>query len=86
MKQKKIKRISTWITLNKEFSTFKAFRQFAWYNMMPGEVTEGIEIFEDTILKKYKIKRTERRLIIEKTYDMWEDHLKQLKELQLKLF
>lgn len=72
--------------LNKEFNTFKAFKNFAWYNMVTGEVAEGLEIFEDTILKRYKIKKTERRLIIEKTYDMWEEHIKQLKELQLKLF
>ena len=72
--------------LNKEFNTFKAFKKFAWYNMVAGEVTEGLEIFEDTILKRYKIKKTGRRLIVEKTYDMWEEHIKQLKELQLKLF
>lgn len=83
---KKTKRITKWMILNKEFNTFKAFKSFAWYNMVKGEVTEGFEIFEDTILKRYKIKKTERRLIVEKTYDMWEEHIKQLKELQLKLF
>lgn len=72
--------------LNKTFSTFKAFKTYAWYNMVPGEVTEGLEIFEDVIYKKYKIKKNERRLIIEKTYDMWEEHLQQLEKLQLKLF
>lgn len=83
---KKIKRITKWIILNKEFNTFKAFKNFAWYNMVAGEVTEGLEIFEDTILKRYRIKKTERRIIIEKTYDMQEEYIKQLEELQLELF
>ena len=72
--------------LNKEFSTFKAFRTFAWFNMKPDECTIGIELFEDTIYKKYKITKKERRLIIEKIYDMWEEHQQQSENLQLKLF
>ena len=83
---KKTKRITKWMVLNKEFSTFKAFKTFAWYNMMPGECTTGVELFEDTIYKEYKLTRKERRLIIEKIYDMREEHLKQLEKLQLKLF
>ena len=74
------------MVLNKEFSTFKAFKTFAWYNMMPGECTTGVELFEDTIYKEYKLTRKERRLIIEKIYDMREEHLKQLEKLQIKLF
>lgn len=74
------------VILNKEFNTFKAFKTFAWYNMKPGEVTKGFEIFEDTVIKEYKLNRKERRLIIEKIYDMWEEHLQQLENLQLKLF
>ena len=74
------------VILNKEFSTFKAFKTFAWYNMKPGEATKGFEIFEDTVIKEYNLNRKERRLIIEKIYDMWEEHLQQLENLQLKLF
>lgn len=74
------------VILNKEFSTFKAFKRFAWYNMKPGEVTKGFEIFKDTVIKEYNLNRKERRLIIEKIYDMWEEHLQQLENLQLKLF
>lgn len=74
------------VILNKEFSTFKAFKTFAWYNMKPGETTKGFEIFEDTVIKEYNLNRKERRLIIEKIYDMWEEHLQQLENLQLKLF
>lgn len=83
---KKPKKKTIFVILNKEFSTFKAFRTFAWYNMKPGEVTQGFEIFEDTVIKEYNLNRKERRLIIEKTYDMWEEHLQQIENLQLKLF
>ena len=72
--------------MNKEFDNFKSFKTFAWLTMLPGEITTGTEYFEDIIYKEYRIKRTERRLIIEKTYDMWEEHLQQLENLQLKLF
>ena len=74
------------MVLNKTFNTFKEFKNFAWYNMRPNEVTTGVELFEDTIYKEYKITKKERRLIIEKTYDMWEEHIQQLENLQLKLF
>ena len=83
---KKPKRKTTFVILNKEFNTFKAFKAFAWYNMKPGEVTQGLEIFEDTVIKEYNLNRKERRLIIEKIYDMREEHLQQLENLQLKLF
>ena len=83
---KKPKRITTWIVNKKTFTTFKAFKRYAWYNMRVGEITEGLEIFEDTIFKRYLLKRTERRLLIEKTYDMWDEHVKELKKLQLNLF
>ena len=86
MKMKKPKKKTKWIILNKEFNTFKAFKTFAWYNMKPGECTKGFETFEDTVIKEYNLNRKERRLIIEKTYDMWEEHLQQLENLQLKLF
>lgn len=82
---KKPKRKTIFVILNKEFSTFKEFKTFAWYNIKPGEVTKGFEIFEDTVIKEYNLNRKERRLIIEKIYDMWEEHLQQSKRLQLKL-
>lgn len=83
---KKPKRKTKWMILNKEFNTFKAFKTFAWFNMKPGECTKGFEIFEDTVIKEYNLNRKERRLIIEKIYDMWEENLKQSENLQLKLF
>ena len=48
---KKPKKKTKWMILNKEFSTFKTFKTFAWYNMKPGECTKGFEIFEDTVIK-----------------------------------
>lgn len=83
---KKTKKITKWIVLNKTFNTFKAFKTYAWYNMIPDEVTEGLEISEDVIYKKYKIKRNERRLIVEKIYDEEEEKIKKFEKLQLKLF
>ena len=74
------------VILNKEFSTFKAFKTFAWYNMKPGETTKGFEIFEDTVIKEYNLNRKERRLIIEKIYDKDLEDLKKWNHKQLKLF
>lgn len=83
---KKPKRKTMFVILNKEFSTFKAFKTFAWYNMKPGEVTKGFEIFEDTVIKEYNLNRKERRLICEKTYDKDLEDLKKWNHKQLKLF
>ena len=86
MKQKKRQIMTIWIANNKKFTTFKAFKRWLWYNLHTGETLEGFQIWEDTILKRYNIKKTERRLIVEKVYDMWEEHLQQIENLQLKLF
>ena len=83
---KKPKKKTTFAILNKEFSTFKAFKTFAWYSMKPGEYTQGFEIFEDTVIKEYNLNRKEKRLIIEKIYDKREEELKKWNQKQLKLF
>ena len=83
---KKPKKNTIWVVKNKTFTTFKAFKTYAWYNMIPGDVTTGVELFEDTIYKEYKKNKKERRLIVEKIYDMWEEYQQQLENLQLKLF
>lgn len=83
---KKPKRKTKYLVMNKEFDNFKSFKTFAWLTMLPGEITTGTEYFGDTIYKEYRIKRTGRRLIVEKIYDMWEEHLQQMENLQLKLF
>lgn len=83
---KKPKRKTIFVIMNKEFSTFKAFKTFAWYNMKSGETTKGFEIFEDTVIKEYKLNRKERRLIIEKIYDEQKEVLKHVSNQQLKLW
>lgn len=83
---KKPKRKTKWMILNKEFNTFKAFKTFAWYNMKPDECTQGFELFEDIVIKEYKLNRKERRLIIEKIYDEEEEKIKKINNQQLKLF
>lgn len=83
---KKPKKKTTFVVLNKEFSTLKAFKTFAWYNMKPGEYTQGFETFEDVVIKEYNLNRKERRLIIEKNYDKREEELKKWNQRQLKLF
>lgn len=83
---KKLKKKTKFVILNKEFSTFKAFKTFAWFNMRPNECTNGFEIFEDTIIKEYILNRKERRLIIEKIYDEEEEKIKKINNQQLKLF
>ena len=83
---KKPKKKTKWMILNKEFNTFKEFKTFAWYNMIPGECTKGFEIFEDTVIKEYKLNRKERRLIIEKIYDEEEEKIKKINNQQLELF
>ena len=65
---KKPKKKTKYLVMNREFDNFKSFKTFAWLTMSPGEVTIGTEYFRDTIYKEYKIKRTERRLIVEKIY------------------
>lgn len=83
---KKPKRKTKFVILNKEFSTFKEFKTFAWYNMKPNECTRGFEIFEDTVIKEYNLNKKERRLIIEKIYDEHEVISKNALNQQLKLW
>ena len=83
---KKPKKKTIWVVRNKTFTTFKAFKAYAWYNMIPGECTKGFELFEDTVIKEYNLNRKKRRLIIEKIYDEQEEILKQVLNQQLKLW
>ena len=54
--------------------------------MIPGECTNGFEIFEDMVIKEYKLNRKERRLIIEEIYDEHEVISKNALNQQLKLW
>lgn len=69
-----------------KFNTFKAFKRWLWYNLHTGEIIEGSQIWEDTIYKTYKIKKTERRLIVETTYNLEQEQKKYFENLQLNLF
>lgn len=84
MKKRQITTI--WIVNNNKFDTFKAFKTWLWYNLHIGEIIEGSQIWEDTIYKTYKIKKTERRLIVEIIYDLEQEQKKYFENLQLKLF
>lgn len=86
MKQKKRQIMTIWIVNSNKFNTFKAFKRWLWYNLQTGEIIEGSQIWEDTIYKTYKIKKTERRLIVETTYDLEQEQKKYFENLQLKLF
>lgn len=83
---KKPKKKTIWVVKNKTFTTFKTFKTYAWYNMIPGECTNGFEMFEDEIVKEYNLNRKERRLIVEKIYDKEEEKIKEFDNRQLKLF
>lgn len=84
MKKRQIKTI--WIVNSNKFNTFKAFKRWLWYNLHTGEIIEGSQIWEDTIYKTYKIRKTERRLIVETTYNLEQEQKKYFENLQLKLF
>lgn len=83
---KKRKNRSVYSTAEKNFNTFKAMKEFIWYNSHTDEEIEGFEIINDEIQKHYIFIKKERRLLCniiynkEKVYKDWCDHL------QLKLF
>lgn len=84
--KKKQKRQSKYIFQNKEFTTFKEMKTYAYFNMGVGTKEEALEIFEDEIIKKYELIKQERRLLCTKTYDVIEKYKKWIEKLQLKLF
>ena len=83
---KKKKKQSKYIFRNKEFSTFKEMKTYAYFNMNVGAKEETLEINEDQIMKKYELIKQERRLLCIKTYDVIEKYKKWIKKQQLKLF
>lgn len=85
MKKKK-KGQSKYILQNKEFTTFKEMKTYAYFNISVGTKEEALEIIEDEIIKKYKLIKQERRLLCIKTYDVIEKYKKWIEKQQLKLF
>ena len=84
--KKKQKRQSKYILQNKEFTTFKEMRTYAYFNMGVGTEEEVWEINEDQIMKAYKLIKQERRVLCIKTYDVIEKYKKWIEKQQLKLF
>ena len=84
--KKKQKKQSKYILQNKEFTTFKEMKTYAYFNMNIGTKEEAMEISEDEIIKKYELIKQERRLLCIKTYDTIEKYKKWIEKQQLKLF
>ena len=82
---KKKKKISNYIFDNKEFTTFKKMRTYAYFNMDIGTKKEALEVIEGEITKKYELIKQERRLLCIKTYDVIEKYKKWIEKMQLKL-
>ena len=83
---KKQKKQSKYVLHNKEFTTFKEMKTYAYFNMDVGTEEETQEINEDQIMKVYKLIKQERRLLCIKTYDVIEKYKKWIEKQQLKLF
>lgn len=84
--KKKQKKQSRYIFRNKEFTTFKEMKTYAYFNMTTGAKEKAIEIVEDEIIKIYELIKQERRLLCIKTYDVIENYKKWIEKLQFKLF
>lgn len=84
--KKKQKKQSRYIFRNKEFTTFKEMKTYAYFNMSIGVKEEAIEIVEDEITKIYELIKQERRLLCIKTYDVIEKYKKWIEKCQFKLF
>lgn len=82
----KKKKKNKYIFRNKEFTTFKEMKTYAYFNMSVGKEEESLEINEDQIMKIYKLIKQERRLLCIKTYDVIEKYKKWIEKQQLKLF
>lgn len=83
---KKQKKQSKYVLHNKEFTTFKEMKSYAYFNMGVGTEEEVQEINEDQIMKVYKLIKQERRILCIKTYDVIEKYKKWIEKQQLKLF
>lgn len=83
---KKQKKQSKYVLHNKEFTTFKEMKSYAYFNMGVGTEEEVQEINEDQIMKTYKLIKQERRILCIKTYDVIEKYKKRIEKQQLKLF
>jgi hypothetical protein len=84
--KKKIKKRTKFIFRNEEFTSFKAMKIYAYFNMGLGIEAKGYELTNDEILKEYELIKKERRLLCRKTYDKEENNKKESEKKQLNLF
>ena len=78
--------IKHWCVTEKGHTNTRRIHIHGLYYATHGETLEGIQIWEDTILKRYNIKKTERRLLIEITYNLEKSQKEYFENLQLNLF
>lgn len=83
---KKRKKQSKYIFQDKEFTTFKGMKTYAYFNMGTGTKEEALEIIESEITKKYELIKQERRLLCIETYNAIEKYKKWIEKQQLRLF
>ena len=57
------KKQSRYILRNKEFTTFKEMKTYAYFNMGVGTKEEALEVYEDQIMKRYELIKQEKRLL-----------------------
>lgn len=81
-----MKKRSKYIFKNEEFTSFKAMKTFAYFNMGLGIEAKGYELTNDEVLKEYELIKQERRLLCRKTYDKEENDKKWIEKQQLNLF
>lgn len=71
---------------DKEFDSYDKMKLWAYFNLKTGEKETAFEIEKDLIWKVYDIYKQEGRLIIRKTYDLFEEEKENSKKNQLNLF
>lgn len=81
-----MKKKSKYIFRNKEFTSFKTMKTYAYFNMGIGVEEKGYELANDEILKEYELIKQERRLLCRKIHDKEEDDKKWIEKQQLNLF
>ena len=84
---KKIQKIKkSYLSDNKEFTTFKNMKTHVYFNTGVNNTKTGYEMCQNEIIKEYIFERQERRLLCKKIYDRDEELKKEFEKRQLKLF
>ena len=83
---KKPKKTRKYETDGRIFDTFKALKNYVYFNTPIKMKKICYELDEDVLTKEYVFEKKKRRLICEKTYDKDVEDLKKWNQRQLKLF